>query len=61
MAQSHSEYRWVFRCLWNAAKESASLVVCGRGVGHSRVWNDYDSPLCTTLWSNTMSTAYQDG
>ena len=30
MVQSQSEYRWVFRCLWNATKESASLIVCGR-------------------------------
>ena len=29
MVQSHSQNRWVFRCLRNAAKESASLSDCG--------------------------------
>jgi len=30
MEQSHSQHRWVFRCLRNTAKESVSLTVCGR-------------------------------
>ena len=30
MVQSHSENGWVFRRLQNAAKESASVIVCGR-------------------------------
>ena len=27
--RSHSENRWVFKRLWNGAKDSASLIVCG--------------------------------
>ena len=30
MKQGHSESRWVFRCLLNVTKESASQIVCGR-------------------------------
>ena len=31
---SHSENRWIFRCLRNVAEESASLIV----LGHFRIW-----------------------